>query len=281
MAFENFKPTIWATGVEHNFPSVNVFAGLSNQRIQGGVSYGNRVIINSIGEVTTQAYSGTVTYETLDDYALEMLIDQKKYFALEIDDVDAIQSHADLMREAQIEIGKAVAKDPDLYIAGLYGQSGLVSGGTHSSISPVSITSSNIISTLGTVRDKLAVNDVMDDIVAVVPPWFMTKINYGQIVRDTNNSQVLTAGYKGKFMEIDFYVSNNVSHSAETWYAPMFFKRSRAIAFAMQLEKVEAGRRDASFKDYIRGLMVYGAKVYRPDAICTLYCANGIESGTL
>lgn len=275
MSFENFKPTLWMAGVEHNFPKVNVFAGLCNRRFEGEAAYGSKVKISSMGEVTVSAYSGTVSYQTIDDLSLEMLIDQKKYFAVEVDDVDAIQSKPAIMKEAQIEIGKAVADDPDYYISGLYSQSGLAKASTGS---PTSVTSANLISSLGAIRDQLRDNKVRGDIVAVVPPWLITKIDYSKITYDTNNSAVLTAGYRGRFMGFDFYESDNIRHSSTTWYAPMFFLRSAAIGLIMQLSKVEAGRRDAAFKDYIRGLMVYGAKVYRPDACLTWYCANGAET---
>jgi hypothetical protein len=275
MAFENFKPTIWTTGIQHNFPKVNVFSGLANRAFEGECAYGNKAKISSVGEVTTSAYTGTVTYKTLDDFSLEVLIDQKKYFAVEVDDVDKVQSKPALMQAAQIEIGKAVADDPDYYMSGLYTQAGL----THASTgTPTAVTSANLISTLGTIRDKLRDNKVRGDLVAVVPPWIITKIDYSQITYNTNNSEVLTAGYRGRFMGFDFYESDNIRHSGTTWYAPMFFLRGASLGFIMQLEKVEAGRRDAAFKDYIRGLMVYGAKFYRPDSFLTWYCANAAET---
>ena len=276
MAFSNFKPTLWADGVEHNFPKMNVFAALTNQNVLGNISYGNKVIINSIGEVSTSAYTGSsVSFETLNDFDLEIPIDQKKYFAVTVDDVDEIQSKPDVMANAQIEIGKAVADDPDVYIAGLYTESGLTSGTTGS---PTSLTSANIISTLGSIRDQLRDNKVRDDLVAVVPPWFLTKIDYSRIIRDTNNSAILTAGYVGRYMGFDLYESDNIQHSGSTWYSPMFFAKNKTIGFGMQMEKIEAGRHENTFGDYIKGLMVYGAKTYRPDAQLTLYCANGAES---
>ena len=276
MSYASFKPTLWATGVEHNFPKLNVFAGLANRAFEGEVKYGNQIVINSIGEVTVNDYTGTVNYEDLDDFALSMNIDQKKYFGVNIPDIDKVQSKPDLMKAAQEEIGKSIANNPDEYMAGLYAQAGLESGSTGS---PVSITSANIISTLGTVRDKLKDNRVRDGLVAVLPPWMLTKIDYGRIQKDTNNSAILTAGYKGSFMGFDIYESDNISHSGTSWYAPMFFSRAKTFGFAMQLQEVEAGRKESSFTDYLRGLMVYGAKVYRPDSLCTLYCANGSETG--
>ena len=43
-----------------------------------------------------------------------------------------------------------------------------------------------------------------------------------------------------------------------------------AIAFAEQIVKVEAYRPENGFKDALKGLHVYGAKVVRPDALATL-----------
>ncbi|RIY18824.1 hypothetical protein CJI54_04820 [Bifidobacteriaceae bacterium NR026] len=42
-----------------------------------------------------------------------------------------------------------------------------------------------------------------------------------------------------------------------------------ATTFAQQISKMESTRREESFSDLIKGLLVYGAKVIRPEALAT------------
>jgi hypothetical protein len=44
---------------------------------------------------------------------------------------------------------------------------------------------------------------------------------------------------------------------------------NRAITFAEQINKVEAYRPQSSFSDAIKGLVLYGAKVVRPDSLAS------------
>ena len=50
-----------------------------------------------------------------------------------------------------------------------------------------------------------------------------------------------------------------------------------AIAYAGQISKIEAVRRESYFDQGVRGLCLYGAKVIRPEALCTLYLSEGSE----
>jgi hypothetical protein len=65
------------------------------------------------------------------------------------------------------------------------------------------------------------------------------------------------------------YVSNNVSNNG-TAYAVMFGGLG-ALAYAGQVTRVEALRLQEHFKDAVRGLYVYGAKVVRPDRLGVAY----------
>lgn len=114
--------------------------------------------------------------------------------------------------------------------------------------------------------------------VAIVPPWFAAKIDLAKLIRDTNNSMISNDAYVGRYMGFEIFESNNISHSSTTWYAPMFFSAGDTIAFAEQLMDMEALRDKDAFKDYMRGLIVYGAKVVRPDSLAVAYVSEGSET---
>lgn len=280
MALDNFKPILWNDGVMQAYDKALVFGALANREYEGQISgLGSSVKVSQIGDLTLNTYSGSVTYEELSDAARTLYIDQPKYAAFKIDDVDNAQTNPKLFAEATRKLGLALAGGPDVYISGLYTQAGVTSGlGTTGS--PISITSANVITYLSLINKLFDENNVpMGNRVMVVPPWFVQKLVLAKITKDTDNSAVLTGGYVGNLMGIDFYMSNNVTKSGTTWYAAMAFERGETIAMASQLDGgVEAMRLESAFGTGVRGLMLYGAKVMRPESLAALICAEGAES---
>lgn len=277
MALENFKPTLWSDMVLEKYEESAVFAPLMNRSWEGDIRQkGDTVKINSIADFSDGAYSGTVTYTDIDDASLMMLISEDRYVAKNLGDIDKVQATPDLMGAISNAIGQAFLRTQEAYIGGLYTDAGITSGSTGS---VTEITSANIISEIGSLAADMDENDVPDDgRVAVVPPWLAQKIVLAGVLRDTDNSDILSAGYIGNFQGFQVYKSNRISHSSTTWYAPMFFRRNDTIALADQLILMESIRRDAVMADGIRALMVYGAKVVRPESLAVLYCSNGSES---
>lgn len=277
MSVKNFIPTIWSDMVLQDYTERAVFRPLLNTSYEGEIrGFGDTVKINSIGDFAAGDYSGTVTYTEMEDASMFLQIDQKKYVAKKIDDVDAAQVNPKLMSEMSRKMAQAFLANTEAFIAGLYTSAGIESGST---TSPTSITSANVISTIGNMAVLMDNNDVPDDgRVAVVPPWLAQKMVLAGIAKDTDNSSILSAGYIGSFEGFQIYKSNRISHSSTTWYAPMFFRQNDTIAFAEQINSMEAIRLEAQFGDGMRSLMVYGGKVIRPESLGVLYCAQGSET---
>ena len=276
MSVQNFIPTIWSDMTLDKYDEMAVFRPLLNTDYEGDIrNYGDTVKINSLNDTDTTTYSGTVTYTDLDDASRMLLIDQQKYIAKQIDDIDEAQAKPKTMGKIAALYAQGFLRAVETFVAGKYTEAGITSGST---ASPTSITSANVISTIGAIATSMDVNDVPDDgRVAVVPPWLAQKMVLAGVIRDTDNSAILSAGYIGQFQGFQVYKSNRISHSSTTWYAPMFFRRGDTIAFAEQLNEVEAIRLENSFKDGIRQLMVYGGKVLRPESLAVLYCASGLN----
>ena len=93
MAYDNFKPQLWADSILENLDNSLVFGALANKDFEGEIKgYGSSVKISEVGNVSVAAYSGTVTYEELTDADKILQINQKVYAAVKIDDVDAVQA---------------------------------------------------------------------------------------------------------------------------------------------------------------------------------------------
>jgi hypothetical protein len=277
MATDNAKRIAWSDLILSALDKQHVFAGLANRRYEGDARLGKAVKIIEVGDISTAAYTGAdFTFTDLEDAGLTLLIDQAQAIYKQYDDISKIQDVPGLWEEAARKIAQAIAENVDSYIGGLYGDAGVVSGTTGS---PVSITSANVFEKLADMGTSLSVNNVPKaGRVAVVPPWLAQKILMSKVAKDTDNSNALGNGFVGNFAGFEVYESNNISASGTTWYAPMFFVKGESIALAQQIESIEFGRREANFKDFIKALSVYGAKVIRPKATGVLYCAAGSES---
>ena len=278
MAYDNFKPTMWADSILENLDNAHVFGALANKEYEGTISgAGSSVKISEVGNVSVTAYAGTVNYEELDDASKELLIDKKAYAAVSIDDVDNVQSKPKLLSKLSERMAYGMANYIDADIASLYSSAGItVTGNTGS---PTNVTSATTISLFsGAGRELDEANAPQEGRVAVIPPWLKEKMVLAKIIRDTDNSATVTNGFVGRFLGFDVYVSNNVSHSGTTWYAPMFFIRDMTIGFVSQLNKVEALRAESSFEDKMRALTIYGRKVLYPATLAVAYIASSGES---
>ena len=278
MAYDNFKPTMWADSILENLDNAHVFGALANKEYEGTISgAGSSVKISEVGNVSVTAYAGTVNYEELDDASKELLIDKKAYAAVSIDDVDNVQSKPKLLSKLSERMAYGMANYIDADIASLYSSAGITVTGTTDT--PTNVTSATTISLFsGAGRELDEANAPQEGRVAVIPPWLKEKMVLAKIIRDTDNSATVTNGFVGRFLGFDVYVSNNVSHSGTTWYAPMFFIRDMTIGFVSQLNKVEALRAESSFEDKMRALTIYGRKVLYPATLAVAYIASSGES---
>ena len=278
MAYDNFKPTMWADSILENLDNAHVFGALANKEYEGTISgAGSSVKISEVGNVAVFEYAGNVNYEELDDASKELLIDKKAYAAVSIDDVDNVQSKPKLLSKLSERMAYGMANYIDADIASLYADAGITVTGT--TISPTKVTSATTISLFsGAGRELDEANAPQEGRVAVIPPWLKEKMVLAKIIRDTDNSAAVSHGFVGRFLGFDVYVSNNVSHSGTAWYAPMFFIRDMTIGFASQLNKVEALRAETSFEDKMRALTIYGRKVLYPATLAVAYIEPDAES---
>jgi hypothetical protein len=275
MALTSFIPTIWSSLFVESLKKNLVYGSLVNTDYQGEIQgFGSSVRINEVGPITVNGYTkdGTVTFETIDDAQRVLLINQQKYFAFQLDDVDAAQSKPKIMGVAMQEAAYAMKDNIDTYLGTLYAEAGINYGST------VTVSSTSAIQYLMYMSRLMdEANVPTDGRVAIVPPWYAEKLALGQFTYHTSNKEVLTNGFWDRVGGLDVYVSNNLSKTAATTACQIMLFRRPDITFAMQVNKVEALRRDTYFADAVRGLIVYGAKVVRPNAVAVLPATRGPE----
>lgn len=277
MAVTNFIPEIWSAQLLSSLKKALIFAGPSvvNRNYEGDIANsGDTVRITSISRPTVASYtkdSTTITAETLTDAVRTLVIDQAKYFAFEVDDIDLRQSASGgaLMDEAATEAAYALADTADQYVAGLYTA---VDAGN--AISTTSITSAALaVSNLIALKVRLDTANVpQQGRYVVVPPWYHALLLGSDLfvrVDASGTDMALRNGLVGRAFGFDVLVSNNCVNVTGDDYIVQAGVPG-AITFGEQIAKVEAYRPESAFSDALKGLHLYGAKVIRPTAIATL-----------
>lgn len=282
MALEGFIPSVWSGELLLNLEKSHVYGAVANRNYEGEIrNYGDEVLINEIGEITISDYSSnstTITPQVLDDAQKKLKIDQSKYFAFKVDDIENAQSKPKVMNGAMRRSAYGLRDVADQYIAGLYADAGIVYG---SDGTPQSITSATVVENFATIGEYLTNNNVpMEGRWAIIPPWLHTKLVLAKIDVVTDNSGVFDNGFVGRALGFNLYVSNNVQYGSggsATVKSKIMAGYDESISFASQILKMEAYRPESSFSDAVKGLYVYGAKVVRPDALCTMTASKGSE----
>jgi hypothetical protein len=107
---------------------------------------------------------------------------------------------------------------------------------------------------------------------AVIPPWMLTKLVLAKLIVENTTNDALTNGNVGRVAGFDIAVSNNLTVVGGTNWKVLAGGSNLAISYAGQIDpaKIEALRDITDFCDYVRGEMLFGARVVNPDALAVL-----------
>ena len=270
MAVTSFIPEIWAARLLEKLEKAHVYAALVNRDYEGEIkNAGDTVHINTLGDLTIGTYDGTtaITYEDLATSSQDLVIDQKKYFAFRVDDVEKVQAMPGLVEAATQNAAYELNDVNDKFLAAT-----LAAGATAVSATAVSLTAANVYQNVIAMKVALDRANVPTEARwLVVDPAFHALLlqdeRFVSFGTDITNER-LTNGRVGRAVGFDIYVSNNAPEASGTYTAiagvPM------AATYAEQILETEALRSENYFKDLVRGLHVYGAKVTRPTALAKL-----------
>ncbi len=223
---------------------------------------GDSVTFIGLSEPSVYDYDGVVTYEDIDDAATTLYIDQDKAFSFKVKDIEALRSSVGLKDSQTKRASYNLKKQVDAYVFGLYNQAGFT-------MTEVEATPANILQTIAEMKQQLEEKNVPDGrIWIVVPPFIKTKLLLAGIKFSVNEG-VNGTGSTGFTDELgcDIYVSNHLSESTNG-NTMMLAGSYSAIAYAEQvLETQVIDRLEDSFDTAVRGRIVFGAKVIRPDEL--------------
>jgi N4-gp56 family major capsid protein len=278
MSITRFRPEIWSANLLVALRKALVYGSpdVVNKDYEGEIAeFGDTVKITSISRPTIGTYTPNVTVitpEQLQDAQRNLVIDQSKYFAFEVDDVDARQARGNVMPQAADESAFGLADVIDQYIASMY--TGVPAANALGSITVNSATTptdayDKVLVPLKIKLDKANV-PTQGRFIVVTPEL------HGCLLRDNRFTKVneagtddgLRNGHVGRASGFDIKLSNNTPNTTGAEFA-IIGGTNMGISYAEQINKVEAYRPQSSFADALKGLALYGAKLVRPDALAT------------
>ncbi|MBR5782680.1 MAG: hypothetical protein IKY33_00470 [Clostridia bacterium] len=260
MAYNNFKPTIWSKHIQRELEKKCRLVEDCWRQFEGEVKHGKEVKILGVGSPTIGNYTGesigSPEHVITKDVLLE--ISEAKFFNFAVDDVDRAQSVPGLMEMLMQEASYKMAATRDSYIASLAAQSEYSSESIE--IASPEDAKAALDAALLTLRENDV--DLEDEVVINIAPFFYQLIRDNLAALKTNNDELIAHGVVGMYDNCKVKMSNNLYTSGNDTY--MMVRTKRAIAYAGQIDEVEAYRPPDLFSDAVKGLNVYGAKIIRP-----------------
>ena len=254
MAVTHFIQTIWSKKIQDDLELKCKLVDNCLRDYEGDVKHASSVKILGVGEPTIAAYDNTkdITIEDMSDRIQLLTIDQANYFAFYVDDVDQAQSVPGLMERYQEKAVHGLAVARDAYVAGLIKGATNATTATAKTAEAVKTAIDNAIVAL---RER---NFDEEGVIEITPAVYNLFKNY-LITLSTDNPEYIKKGIVGVYDDFKVVMSNGLAKDSTHYYCDV--RGKKAIAFAGQINEVEALRAEKRFKDIVRGLDTFGAKV--------------------
>ena len=253
MAVTHFIQTIWSKKIQDDLELKCKLVDNCLRDYEGDCKYARTVKILGVGEPTIGGYTGTdITIEEMSDRGQELTIDQQKYFAFYVDDVNQAQSVPGLKEKYQEKAVHGLAVARDSYVASL------IKGATNATTA-TALTQEAVKEAIDNGIVALRERNFDEEGVIEITPAVYNVFKNCLITLSTNNPEYIKKGIVGVYDEFNVVMSNNMAKDSTHAYCCV--RGKKAIAFAGQINEVEALRAEKKFKDIIRGLDTFGAKV--------------------
>lgn len=274
MAIANFIPEIWAARAITTLRKSLVFAApdVVNRDYQGEITrMGDTVHVTTLAPATIGTYTKhtDITIEDVDDSDTPLVIDQSKYFAFEVDDIENVQAAGDILNTHADQAAYQLRDVADQFVATTMA-AGISAGNVIAEATLASPAEAyDLLVDLGVVLDEDSVPD--EGRWSIVTPAF-----YGLLLKDPRfistgdpaAASTRANGVVGSAAGFTIRKSNNTPAGPGAGAGRLVFAGSKiATTYAEQINKVEQGRMEKRFADFVKGLHLYGSEVIRPTAL--------------
>ena len=254
MAVTNFIQTIWSKKIQDDLELKCKLVDNCTRDYEGDCKYAQSVKILGVGEPTISDYDGSqdIVYEEMTDKGQMLTIDQAKSFGFLVDDVNQAQSVPGLPEKYQAKAVHGLAVARDSYVASL------IKGATNVTTA-TNLTQDAVKQAIDDAIVALRERDFDEEGVIEISPAVYNVFKNCLITLSTNNPEYIKKGIVGVYDDFNVVMSNNMAKDTSHVYCDV--RGKKAIAFAGQINEVEALRHPFRFKDIIRGLDTFGSKV--------------------
>lgn len=290
-----FIPEIWSTKMIEKYYDGTVLSVVSNTDYEGEIrNHGDKVIIRTMPTLDIHDYEIGMTLQNQRPEApvLNLLIDKGFYWSAVIDDVVRKQQDIDQMNlwgtdaseQMKIKLDTRVLASipPDVHAQNKGAAAGRLSGDINLGVTgtPLVTTKDNILETIlymGQVLDEQNVAESGRWL--ILPYWITTMLKLSDLKDASITGDSVTPMRNGRVGIIDrftVYNSNLLPTYTDGNATPtsILAGTTAGLTFATQLTNVEDLRAESTFGQIMRGLMVYGHKVVKPEALCTAYVSK-------
>ena len=254
MAVSNFIQQIWSKNIQDDLELKAKLVQNCTREYEGDVKYAGSVKILGVGEPTIGAYDNTqdISIEEMSDRGQILPIDQANYFAFYVDDINQAQSVPGLAKKYQAKAVHGLAVARDTYIANL------IKNGFYQ-VTAAGTTSANVRAAVDGAIVKLRERNFDEEGVIEISPAVYNVFKQDLISVSTDNPEYIKRGLVGYYDGFEVIMSNNMAKDSTYVYCDI--RGKKAIAFAGQINEVESLRAEKRFKDIVRGLDTFGAKI--------------------
>lgn len=277
MSVKHFIQTIWSKKIQDDLEEKCKLVQDCTREYEGDCKYAQTVKILAVGDPTIGNYLGQdITIEEMTDSSQDLVIDVQKYFAFEVKDVDKAQSVPGLPEKYQQKAMRKLALAREKFIGALVAGKAQSSADEEAGNDTFKPGATNVITASG--KTKGNIKTVLDDAIVMlreknfddsgiieIDPRTYKTFKDELIEMKTANDELIRRGVVGEYDGYDVKSTNNVYRDDTHVYC--IVRSDKAIAFAGQINEVEAGRMEKRFSDYVRGLDTYGAKIIAQDEI--------------
>lgn len=297
-----FIPEIWSGKILIKFYDATCLTEISNTDYEGEIKkYGDTVIIRTVAPITMRKYivGQKLQNERPVSTPTSLPIDQGYYWNVLLNDVMDVQSDLNLLDRWTDEAGRQqkITLETDIFSTwfGPTAANSYVMGQTHASNqgltagikslgysigaygSPATFDKANILDYIVDAECVLTEQNVPNDRMwMIIPVWMAGLIKKSDLKNASITGDSVSVMRNGRIGEIDMfslYVSNllpTISDGGITCTA-IPFGHPHGPSFAAQLTETETLRSHDDFGDEVRGLIIYGAKILKTEAVGALY----------
>ena len=284
-----FIPEIYSKKVQIALRKAAVAEAICNTDYMGEISgFGDTVNIIKEPQISVADYTRglTVTSTNLTDQELVLTIDQAKSFSFKIDDLEKRFSHVNFQAVAADNAAYALRDAMDSNILAAISAGATVTTGMGTTSVPIDIGfTSGEVDPLN--QMSLAAKELDEANAPEDGRWFVAAPEWYNQLANTS-SKLLSVDFNagqgsirnglvasGLLRGFQMYKSNNLptndlsgASPAGSATAPVaLFGHISATSAASAMNKVETVRDTTTFSDIVRGLMVWGRKVLRPEIV--------------